>query len=196
MNRFRIRLLVLAALTAGLTTWGCASPPEAEKKAAEEALANARAAGAEKYAASELAAAAQQLSEAEAQMVAKKYAAAQRSYLGAKEAGLKAAKAANAGKTAMTPQVEQQLAEVVKRWEDVAGRIKAAKKLTVDQKRDWEADAQRITATLQEARALLDNDPASAREKLAAATLVLEAWATKVTGPAASANNGTGLRKR
>jgi len=174
-------------------TWGCASSPEAEKKAAEEAVANARAAGAEKYAASELAAAAQQLSEAEAHMVAKKYAAAQRAYLSANEAGVKAAKAASAGKTAMTPLVEKEVAEVVKRWEDMAGRIKAAKKLTVDQKRAWEADEKRITATLQETRALLDSDPAGAREKLATAIALLETW---VTGPAASANNGTGSRKR
>ncbi len=87
MNPSRILFLLLAALTAGLTTWGCASPPEAEKKAAEEAVANARAAGAETYAANELTAAAAQLREAEAQMVAKRYAAAQLSYLRAKEAG-------------------------------------------------------------------------------------------------------------
>lgn len=45
-------------------------------------------------------------------MVAKKYAAAQSIYLSAKEAGLNAAKTVDAVKTAMTPEVEQQLAEV------------------------------------------------------------------------------------
>jgi len=96
----------------------------------------------------------------------------------------------------MTPQVQQQLAEVVKQWEDVEGRIKATKKLTADQKREWEADANRITAALQEARASLDDDPAGAREKLAVVTARLEAWATEVKRSAASATNRAGLRRR
>jgi hypothetical protein len=171
-----IRSSGLGALIAGLTTRGYASPPEAEKKAAGEAIAKARKFGAEKYAANPFAAAVEELQAAEALMVAKKYAAAQRTYLSAKKAGLKAAKTVDAVKTAMTPEVEQQLAEVVKQWEHMEGEIKAEKTLTGVQKRDWEVDTKRITATLLEARASLDDDPARTRERLAVVTALLEAW--------------------
>jgi len=57
MKPSRIRFSVLGALIARLTTRGRASPPEAEKEAAEEAVAKARRFGAEKYAANQLAAA-------------------------------------------------------------------------------------------------------------------------------------------
>ncbi len=176
MKPSRIRFSVLGALISGLTTRGWASPPEAEKGAAEEAVAKARRFGAEKYAAHQFAAAVEELQAAEAQMVAKKYAAAQRTYLSAKEAGLKAAETVDAVKTAMTPEVEQQLAKVVKQWEHVDGEIKAEKTLTVVQKRDWEVDTKRIIATLLEASASVDDDPACAREKLAVVTALLAAW--------------------
>jgi len=176
MKPSRIRVSVLGALISRLTTRGCAPPPEAEKRAAEEAVAKARRFGAEKYAANQFAAAVEQLQAAEAQMVAKKYAAAQSTYLSAKEAGLKAAKTVDAVKTAIKPEVEQQLAEVVKQWEHVDSEIKAEKTLTVVQKHDWEVDTKRITATLLEARASLDDDPARARARLAVVTALLEAW--------------------
>jgi hypothetical protein len=176
MKPSRIRFSGLGPLIAGLTTRGCASPPEAEKKAAEEAVAKARRFGAEKYAANQFAAAVEELQAAEALMVAKKFAAAQRAYLSAKKAGLKAAKTVDAVKTAMTPEVERQLAEVLKQWEHVDGEIKAEKTLTGVQKRDWEVDTTRITATLLEARASLDDDPARTRERLAVVTALLDAW--------------------
>ena len=176
MKPSRIRFSALGALITGLTTRGGASPPEAEKQAAQEAVAKARRFGAEKYAAHQLAAAVEELQAAEAQMVAKKYAAAHCTYRSAKEAGLKAAETVDLVKTAMTPEVEQQLAKVVKQWERVDGEIKAEKTLTVVQKRDWEVDTKRITATLLEARVSLDDDPARARERLALVTALLEAW--------------------
>ncbi len=176
MKPSRIRVSVLEALISRLTTRGCAPPPEAEKRAAEEAVAKARRFGAEKYAANQFAAAVEELQAAEALMVAKKYAGAQRTYLSAEEAGLKAAETVDAVKTAMTPEVEQQLAKVVKQWERVDGEIKAEQTLTVIQKRDWEVDTKRITVTLLEARASLDDDPARARARLAVVTALLEAW--------------------
>jgi hypothetical protein len=176
MKPFRLRFSGLGALTAGQITRGRASPPEAEKKAAEEAVAKARRFGAEKYAANQFAAAVEELQAAAAKMVAKKYAAARRTYVSAKEAGLKAAKTVEAVKTAMTLAVEQQLAEVVKQWDHVEREVKAEKTLTVVQKRDWEVDAKRITETLLEARASLDDDPSHARERLAVVTALLEAW--------------------
>ncbi len=176
MKPSRIRFSVLRTLIAGLTTRGCASPPEAEKKAAEEAVGKARKLGAEKYATNQFAAAVEEFQAAEAQMLAKQYAEAQRTYLRATEAGLKAAKTVDAVKTAMMPEVEQQLAGVVKQWTHLEGEIQAEKTLTVVQKRDWEVDTKRITATLLEARASLDDDPARARERLAVVTALLEAW--------------------
>jgi len=176
MKLSRLRFSALRPLIPRLTSRGYASPPEAEKKAAEEAVARARRFGAEKYAARQLAAAVEELQAAEAKMLAKKYTVAQRTYLSAKEAGLKAAKTVDAVKTAMTPEVEQQLADVVKQWEHVEGEIKAEKTLTVRQQRAWEVDTKRITATLLEARASLDDDPARARERLAVVTALLEAW--------------------
>jgi len=58
----------------------------------------------------------------------------------------------------------------------VDGEIKAEKTLTVVQKRDWEVDTKRITATLLEARASLDDDPARARDRLTVVTALLDAW--------------------
>lgn len=176
MKPSRLRGSVLGALIAGLKTRGYTSPPEAEKKAAEEAVARARRVGAEKYAAKQLAAAVEELQAAEAKMVAKKYAAAQRTYLSAKEAGLKAAKTVDTVKTSMTREVEQLLADVIKQWEHVEGEIKAEKTLTVVQQHAWEVDTKRITATLLEARASLDDDPARARERLTVVTALLDAW--------------------
>ncbi len=176
MKLSRLRFSALGALILGLTSRGYASPPEAEKKAAEEAVARARMFGADKYAAKQLAAAVEELQAAEAKMVAKKYAAAQRTYLSAKEAGLKAAKTVDAVRTAMTPEIEQQLADVVKQWKHVEGEIKAEKTLTVVQQRAWEVDTKRITATLREAMASLDDDPARGRERLAVVTALLDSW--------------------
>src|SRR6516162_5873225 len=74
------RLTLFAVLATGLVAAGCASPPDAEKKAADTAVAAAQAAGAEKYAAQQFAALQVAVKTAEAQMTAKSYKEAKESY--------------------------------------------------------------------------------------------------------------------
>ncbi|MBI2879660.1 MAG: DUF4398 domain-containing protein, partial [Candidatus Rokubacteria bacterium] len=116
MSQSRVRVIVSVLVVVALASFGCASPPEAEKKAAEAAVSAARAAGAEQYASGELAAATGALKAAEGQLQAKKYGDAKSAYLKVKELADKAAGAVPAAKAAMASQVGAQLAELEKRW--------------------------------------------------------------------------------
>lgn len=179
MNAALARLVVPAVVAAGLAlgTFGCASPPEAEKKAAEEAVSAAQAAGAEKYASSDFAAAANALKEAEAQMAAKKYVEAKGGYVKVKELADKAAKAVEAGKAAMKGEVESLMADTEKRWQALEGNVqKIAKSLKAEQKQTWEVDAKGATEALQAAKAAGGADPAAAKEKLATVAAIVDKW--------------------
>ncbi len=174
----RLALAVLAVL---LVAFGCASPPEAEKKAADEAMKAARAAEADRYAASDFAAATGALKTAEAQMADKKYSEAKTAYVKAKDLAEKATKAAEAGKAAMKSQVEQELAQTEKRWHEVEGKVKpAVKKLKAEQRQLWEADAKAATETLEAAKATIERDPAGAKDKLATITASAEKWESEL----------------
>jgi len=188
MSTSLARLVGPAVLMAGLVASGCASPPEAEKKAAEQAVSAARAAGADKYAASDFAAMTSALQAAEAQMGAKKYSEAKTSYVKVKELADKAVRAAQSGKAAMKAAVEQQLADAEKRWQELVGKLKAlARKLTAGRKQAWEADAKAVAEALQAAKAAAADDPAGAKEKLAMVTAILDKWGAEVSALAAPA---------
>lgn len=160
-----------------LATFGCASPPEAEKKAGEEALSAARAAGAERYASGDLAAATSALTEAEGQIAAKQYDKAKSAYIKVKELADRAAKAVEAGKASMKAEVEQQLADAERRWQGLEGKVKTAgKKLKTEQKQAWDADAKAAGEALETAKAAVGSDPAVAKEKLAAVSATLDKW--------------------
>lgn len=173
-----VRLVVPVVLAVGFVAFGCASsPPEAEKKAAEQAVSAARAAGGETYASGEFTAATDALKEAEAQMSARKYGEAKTAYTKAKELAEKAAKAVEAGKAAMKSEVERQMADTEKRWQELVRMVKAAAKtLKADQEQAWKADAKSAAEALQAAKAAAGDDPAVAKEKLGTVTAALDKW--------------------
>ena len=79
---------------------GCDSPPEAEKKAAESAVAAAKQAGADKYAAQAYAAMDAAQKQADSQMAAKEYKEAKAATRRSRRLADEAAKAAVSGKAA------------------------------------------------------------------------------------------------
>lgn len=177
MSRSPVRLIVPVVVAVALAMFGCASPPAAEKKAAEEAVSAARSVGAETYASSDFTAALDALKAAEAQMEAKKYSDAKTAYVKAKELAGKAAAAVETGKTAMKSEVESRLADTEKRWQELEGKVKVvAKKLKAEQKQAWEADAKSVMEALQAAKAAAGNDPVAAKAKLTMVAAALDKW--------------------
>ena len=146
------RLTLLAVLATGLVAAGCASPPDAEKKAADTAVAAAQAVGAEKYAAQQFAALQVAVKTAEAQMTAKSYKEAKESYETAKRLADEALQAAAASKAAMKTQVETQVAALEKTWQELEQKAQAAaKKLKPDQKQAWDVATTTVKDALQAA---------------------------------------------
>lgn len=177
MSVVRVRVWVPVLVAVSLLTFACASPPEAEKKAADEAARAARAAGAEQYAAGEFAAMTDALRKAESEVSAKAYKEAKASYVTAKELAAKAAMAAESGKAAMKAAVEKQLGDLDRRWQDLQDKVQAAaKKLSADQKKAWEADAKAVSDSLQAAKDATGADAAKAKDKLAAVAAALDKW--------------------
>ncbi len=89
-----VRVVVPLLAAVSLLTFACASPPEAEKKAADAAVSAATAAGAEKYAPSEFSAMTAAVKKAESEMSRKAYKEAKASYEAVKDLAEKATKAA------------------------------------------------------------------------------------------------------
>lgn len=188
MNALRVRLAVPLVTMVGLLAFGCASPPEAEKKAADAAVSAARSAGADKYAAADFTAMSDALKTAESEMSAKKYKEAKASYEKVTPLAEKAAKSAESGKAAMKAEVEKQAGEIEKRWQDLEGKAKAAgKKLKAEQKKAWEAAAKSVTAGLSAAKAAAGNDPAGAKGQLGAVMAAVDKWDAELQTLAAPA---------
>jgi hypothetical protein len=183
---------MLAPLLAAVSVFAiaCASPPEAEKKAADQAVSSATSAGAEKYAPSEFAAMTAAMKKAESEMSSKAYKEAKTSYESAKDLADKAAKAAEAGKAAAKAEAEKQIADLEARWKDVQAKAEAsAKKLKADQKAVWDADAKTIADGLDAARSAAATDAALAKEKLAAIPALLDKWDADLAALAAPAKD-------
>jgi hypothetical protein len=177
MRRIFVRRAGWLVLALTITAFGCASPPEAEKKAAGDAVSAARAAGAEKYASADLAAALNALKSADTQMSAGKYSEAKAEYLKAKELADKAGRAVAAGKAAARSQVAPQIQAAEKGWLEIEGKVKAvAGRLKAEQQQAWQADAKGAADALQAAKAAVENDPLLAKDKLAAVTAVIDKW--------------------
>jgi uncharacterized protein (DUF2342 family) len=86
-------------------------------------------------------------------MTARGYNAATASYGRAKELAEKAARAVPAGKAVMKADVEQQLANAERRWEEVDESIKTATtKLRAEQRQPAAADAKSVTEAFQAVR--------------------------------------------
>jgi colicin import membrane protein len=186
MTRFRTRI-ALSCLGVALIAAGCASPPEAEQKAAQAAAAAARAAGADKYAAKDFGALTDALKKADGEMANKAYKEAKESYEKVKGLGEQATKAAVTGKAAMKAEVEKAIGEVEKRWQEVSAQAKAASKsMKKDAAAAWAADAKAVDDSLKAAKDAVANDALAAKDKLAAATAAIDKWAENLKTMAAA----------
>jgi len=175
-------------------TFACATPPEAEKKAADAAVSAATAAGADKYAPSEFSAMTAAVKKAEYEMSDKAYKKARASYAAVKDLAEKAAKvaaekaatAAAAEKAAATADAEKQLADLEGRWKELQGQVEAAaKKLKAEQKAVWDTDAKGVAEALEAAKAAVATDAAAAKAKLASIPAVLDKWEADLAALAA-----------
>ena len=184
MTRFSVRWAVPMLAGVALLVAGCDSPPEAEKKAADAAIAAAKSAEADKYAAPAYKAVTDLQRQADSFMGEKKYKEAKAAYERAKGLGDDAAKAAAAGKTAMKAEVEKGIAAAEAAWAGLEKQAQAAaKKMKPDQKKAWEDDAKAAKDSLAAAKTALANSPAEAKDKLASALASIEKW-TKDLAPA------------
>lgn len=196
MNPLRVRLAVPLVIIVGLLAFGCASPPEAEKKAADAAASAARSAGADKYAAADFSAMSDALKTAESEMSGKKYKEAKASYEKVKSLAEKAAKSAESGKAAMKAEVEKQVGDLEKRWQDLEGKAKAAaKKLKLEQKKAWEAAAKSVSDGLSAVKTAAGNDPAGAKGQLGTVTAALDKWDAELQALAAPAKKPAAKKK-
>jgi hypothetical protein len=184
MTRFSVRWAVPMLAGVALLVAGCDSPPEAEKKAADSAIAAAKSAEADKYAAPAYKAVTDLQRQADGFMGEKKYKEAKAAYERAKGLGDDAAKAAVAGKTAMKAEVEKGIAAAEAAWAGVEKQAQAAaKKMKPDVKKAWEADEKATKDALAAAKTALANSPAEAKDKLASVLASIEKW-TKDLAPA------------
>jgi len=172
----RARLIMLT-LGACLLVVGCASPPDAEQKAAREAASAARSAGAEQYAPSEFIAMTAAAKKAESEMAAKAYKDAKVSYARVKILADTAARAALTGKAAMRDDLEKQLTELVQRWENLEGQAQtASKQMRAVQRQISDADARTVIEQLEAAKTAVSGDLVVAKERLALASAALDKW--------------------
>ena len=199
MKLSHVRVVVPLLAAVSLFTFACATPPEAEKKAADAAVSAATAAGAEKYAPSEFSAMTAAVKKAEYEMSNKAYKKARASYEAVKNlaekatrtAVEKAATAAAAEKVAATAEAEKQIGDLQGRWKELQGQAEAAgRKLKANQKAAWDTDAKSVVEALEAAKATVATDAAAAKAKLASIPAVLDKWAADLAalaGPAKDA---------
>ena len=198
MKLSHVRVVVPLLAAASLFTFACATPPEAEKKAADAAVSAATAAGAEKYAPSEFSAMTAAVKKAEYEMSNKAYKKARASYEAVKNlaekatrtAVEKAATAAAAEKAAATAEAEKQIGDLEGRWKELQGQAEAAgKKLKANQKAAWDTDAKSVAEALEAAKATVATDAAAAKAKLASIHAVLDMWAADLAALTAPAKD-------
>jgi hypothetical protein len=170
---------------------GCDSPPEAEKKAADAAVAAAKSAEADKYAGSAYKAVTDLQRQAEGFMGEKKYKEAKAAYERAKGLADDAAKAAATGKAAMKAEVEKGIAAAEAAWTGLDKQATAAaKKMKPEMKKAWEDDSKAAQAALKSAKDSVANSPADAKAQLATVLASIEKWTKDLAAtamPAAAA---------
>ncbi len=172
----QVRLLsVLVVLSLLLVFVGCSKPPEAEQKAAKEAMDAAMSAGADKYASSDFEAAKKVWDSAESQVKDKKYKEAKEGYIAAKAAFEKAAAAVEAGKKALADQANAALAATQEAWKNLEAAAKMMEKKMKD-KEAWTADAKTMSEGLDKAKEMIASDPAVAKAKLDELKGMIDKW--------------------
>ena len=189
MTRFSVRWAVPVLAGVALLAAGCDSPPEAEKKAADAAIAAAKSAEADKYAAPAYKAVTDLQRQAETFMGEKKYKEAKAAYERAKGLADDAGKAAATGKAAMKAEVEKGIAAAEAAWDRLEKQAQAAaQKMKPDQKKMWEDEAKAVQAALKSAKDAVASSPAEAKEKLAMVLASIEK-ATKDLAAVAAAED-------
>jgi hypothetical protein len=187
MTVVRVRSVLSLLATVSVLTLACASPPDAEKQAADAAVSAATAAGAEQYAPSEFAAMMAAVRKAESEMSGKAYTEAKASYEAARDLADKAARAAESGKATAKADAEKQLADLDARWRDLQAKAEAATRgLKADEKAMWDANGVKIGAAFAEARASIAADAGAAKAKIAAIPAELDKWEADVTALASA----------
>ena len=177
MTRFSVRWAVPVLAGVALLVAGCDSPPEAEKKAADAAIAAAKSAEADKYAAPAYKAVTDLQRQAESFMGEKKYKEAKAAYERAKGLADDAGKAAVTGKAAMKAEVEKGIAATEAAWTGLEKQAQAAaKKMKPDQKKAWDEDDKAAKDSLKAAKDALATSPVEARNKLASVLASIEKW--------------------
>ena len=200
MTRFSVRWAVPVLAGVTLLVAGCDSPPEAEKKAADAAIAAAKSAEADKYAGPAYKAVTDLQRQAESFMGEKKYKEAKAAYERAKGLADDAGKAAVAGKAAMKTEVEKGIVAAEAAWTGLEKQVKAAaKKLKPEQKKAWEDDAKAAQAALKSAKAAVANSPADAKTQLTSVLASIEKWSkalAQTAMPAAAAGKAPAPAKK
>jgi hypothetical protein len=198
MTRSSVRWAVPVLASVALLVAGCDSPPEAEKKAADQAVAAAKSAEADKYAAPAYKTVTDLQRQADALMGEKKYKEAKAAYERAKGLADDATKAAATGKAAMKAEVEKGIAAAEAAWAGLEKQAQAmVKKMKPDQKKTWEDEAKAAKDSLRAAKDALANSPATAKEKLASVLAALEKWSKDLAsaGMPAAVAPATGAAK-
>jgi hypothetical protein len=201
MTRSGVRWTVPVLASVALLVAGCDSPPEAEKKAADQAIAAAKSAEADKYAGPAYKAVTDLQRQADSFMGEKKYKEAKAAYERAKGLADDAGKAAVTGKAAMKTEVEKGIAAAEAAWAGIEKQAQAtAKKMKADQKKTWEAESKAAKDSLKAAKDALANSPATAKEKLGSVLASIEKWSKDLaaagTAPAAAAGKAPAPAKK
>ena len=178
MTRFSVRWAMPVLAGVALLAAGCDSPPEAEKKAADAAIASAKSAEADKYAGPAYKAVTDLQKQAESLMGEKKYKEAKAAYERAKGLADDASKAAVSGKNAMKTEVEKGIAAAEAAWAGLAKQAQTLKKMKPDMKKAWEDDSKAAKDSLEAAKSALANSPVEAKDKLASVLATIEKWTT------------------
>lgn len=177
MRGLSVRWAVPVVAGVALLVAGCDSPPEAEKKAADSAIAAAKSAEADKYAGPAYKAVTDLQRQAEGYMTEKKYKEAKAAYERVKGLADEAGKAAVAGKAAMKAEVEKGIAAAEAAWAGLEKQAAAAaKKMKPDVKKAWEDEAKAAQAALKSAKDSVANSPAEAKAQLATVLASIEKW--------------------
>jgi hypothetical protein len=177
MRGIGVRWAVPVVASVALLVAGCDSPPEAEKKAADSAIAAAKSAEADKYAGPAYKAVTDLQRQAEGFMTEKKYKEAKAAYERAKGLADEAGKAAVAGKSAMKAEVEKGIAAAEAAWAGLEKQASAAaKRMKPDLKKAWEEEAKAAQAALKSAKDSVANSPAEAKAQLAMVLASIEKW--------------------
>ncbi len=195
MRQVKLLVSVFVVLCLALVFAGCSKPPEAEQKAAKEAMDGAVSAGADKYAKDDFEAAKKVWDSAESQMKDKNYKEAKQGYIDAKAAFEKAKSGVEAGKKAVADQATAALAATEEAWKNVEATGKKMENKMKD-KEAWAADSKTISEGLASAKEMIASDPAGAKAKLDELKGMIDKWDAALKEMAAAPAKPEPAKKR